>query len=106
MHATGKRVARIVGAGIAVVAVGRRAADALAADAGVAHRAGTAVAAGRVVVLEDATARRVTGVYRARVAVITFGGRIGDAGAAGAVIAQRTGIAVIAGEVVVVEGTT
>ena len=82
VDAAGRRVARVVRAHVAVVAVGRRAADAEAARAGVGRRAGVPVVAGGGVVRVDAAGRRVARVVGADVAVVAVRRRAADAGAA------------------------
>ena len=83
VDAARRRVARVVGAPVVVVAVRRRAADADPAGAGVARRARVAVVA-RIAVLfaYDAARGRVAGVVGADVAVVAVTSRAADARAA------------------------
>src|SRR5207247_2037021 len=91
------RVTRIVGAGVAVVADHRRARLADAAGADVAGGPNGAVDGGRGVGRVDTARRRVTRIVGAGVAVVADHRRAGLADAAGADVAGRTGVPVVAG---------
>ncbi len=88
------RHACVVRAGVAVVAVGRRAAEALAGEAGIAARAGIAVVAGLGVRLEHAAEIGVAAVGRARVVVVAGDGVTADAHAGETGVVGRTAVAV------------
>src|SRR5439155_19141456 len=90
------RIARVVGAGIGVVAVGGRPADADAAGAGVRRGAGVAVGARRGVRRVHTARGRVAGVVGADITVVAVEGRAADADAAGAGVGRRAGVAVVA----------
>src|SRR5262249_14187050 len=79
VHAAGGRVAGVVGAGVAVVAIRRRAAHAYAAAAGVVGRARVAVVAVAGVVRVLAAGGGVAGVGRAGVVVVAVEGWPADA---------------------------
>src|SRR5262249_31616191 len=91
-----RRTAPVLGAGIAVVAARRWTAGAATRAAGVGHRAGVAVVARGGVVRVVASARRVTPLVRAAVVVVAVGSGATDAGAVGAPVRGRAGVAVVA----------
>src|SRR5262249_39808183 len=101
VHASARRVARIVGARIAIVTIQGRAAHADPATARVAGRARVAIVTrtrgGPVL----AAGAGITGVGRAGVAVVTVRGWAALAVARGALISRRAGVAVGAGEGIV-----
>src|SRR5439155_137837 len=90
-------VAGVVGAGVGVVAVRRRSADAGAGGARVARCAGIAVVAGNGVVRVDAARAGVAGVVGAGVVVVAIRRGSAAAGAAGAGVVRGAGVAVVAG---------
>src|SRR5437870_947495 len=97
MEAARRRVAGVVGAGVAVVAASRRAGLTGPAAARILHRAGVAVGAWRRVVRVDTATRGVTRVRRADVAVIAGDGR--EQAAARRIAGVRgAGVPVVAGE--------
>src|SRR5262249_7305340 len=95
VRAAARRIARVVGAGVGVVAVGRRPAHAGAVLADVAGGARVAVLAGRGVVGVEAAAGPITGVVGARIAVVAE--ELADAGPTLAGVVHRAGVAVVAG---------
>src|SRR5262249_58941897 len=93
VRAAARRIARVVGAGVGVVAVGRRPAHAGAVLADVAGGARVAVLAGRGVVGVQAAAGPVAGVVGAGVAVVAEG--LGAAGPGLARSAHGAGVAAV-----------
>src|SRR5262249_51841990 len=97
MPAAGRRVARVNGAGVLVVAVARRTARASAVAARVVHRAGVAIVAGGKIVGMGAPALWVASVVRTAVPVVAVEWRATHAGPAAAPIARRAGVVVVTG---------
>src|SRR5262249_36793533 len=90
-------IAAVARAGVAVVAIGRRAAHAGAARADVGRGAGVAVVARGGVVRVHTAGRRVAPGGRAEVAVVAVERRSARTAAAAASIAGRARVAVVAG---------
>ena len=100
-HAPGDRIAGVIGAGIVVVAVGRRAARAAPVRAGVAGRARATVVAGRGVVRAHAPGDRIADVIGAGVAVVAVRRRAARAAPVRAGVVGRARVPVVAGRGVV-----
>jgi hypothetical protein len=105
MHAAGGWVAGIIGAVVAIVAIGSCSADAGSSGTGVIRGAGITVVTGIGVVHMRAAGGRVAGIIGAGVAVVAVRRRASIAGPTTAGVTRRTGVAVGAGICVVLVRT-